>query len=223
MMRIHALEIGCGTGFVMEGLGQKFRKYRLSGADIHVAGMQYARRRLSEANFYQLDATHMPFHDEYEAIGMFDSLEHIQDDEGAMRGVHQALKPGGYFFVTVPQHPSLWSNEDVLGGHKRRYTRGEPLKKLRNSGFQVVSCTSFVTSLLPLLFLSRILGRSRAVSEEDFFQISEKQLYPGPVINALASYAMALDSILIKMGCSLPAGGSLLAVGRRDEDKPGRE
>src|SRR5271166_245776 len=132
------LEVGCGTGFVLEGRSKSFPRYQLMGADIHVEGMRFARNRLPLVEFCQVDATDMPFQNEFDAVGMFDSLEHIQNDEGAIQQVYRALKNGGYFLLTVPQHPSLWSPEDEANGHKRRYTRSDLNEKLNAQGFKVL-------------------------------------------------------------------------------------
>ena len=55
--------------------------------------------------------------------GLFDVLEHIPDDAGSLGGVHRLLAPGGgRLYLTVPAYPWLWSPEDELSGHCRRYT-----------------------------------------------------------------------------------------------------
>jgi SAM-dependent methyltransferase len=209
------IEIGCGTGFVLEGLSKRFPRYQLMGADIHIEGLRFARNRLPLVEFCQVDATDMPFRNEFDAVGMFDSLEHIPDDEEAIQQVYQALKKGGYFLLTVPQHPSLWSPEDEANGHKRRYTRSCLHEKLSAQGFKTIHLTSFVSSLFPILWLSRFLqnyrkkDRSRSLTEEI------KRLSPAPTVNTACKLLMNLDFMLIKAGLQIPFGGSLLALAQR--------
>jgi SAM-dependent methyltransferase len=50
-------------------------------------------------------------------------LEHIEDDVGALRSLHECLKPGGRLLLLVPAHPSLYGPMDRMAGHHRRYTR----------------------------------------------------------------------------------------------------
>ena len=55
------LEIGCGTGYVLKGLEDKFINYQLVGSEIHIEGIKFAKERLQKVEFIQLDATKMPF------------------------------------------------------------------------------------------------------------------------------------------------------------------
>lgn len=50
------------------------------------------------------------------AAGLFDVLEHIEDDRGVLRRLASLVRPGGRLYVTVPAYQWLWSGEDVLGG-----------------------------------------------------------------------------------------------------------
>lgn len=52
------LKIGCGTGYVLSGLNYA-ADFELSGSDIHVEGLKYAKERVPEAEFIQMDATEM--------------------------------------------------------------------------------------------------------------------------------------------------------------------
>src|ERR1044072_2835484 len=83
------MEIGCGNGFILKGLSQ-FKNYHLSGADIHIEGLKYSRERLPGVEFIQVDATRLPFEGEFDAIGAFDVIEHIDDDVAVIRNVHKA-------------------------------------------------------------------------------------------------------------------------------------
>src|SRR5688572_3870646 len=72
-------EIGCGTGFVLKGL-TSLSNLSLSGSEIHVTGLKYAKKRLPHVELFQADATDLPFKNKYDAIGAFDVLEHITED-----------------------------------------------------------------------------------------------------------------------------------------------
>ncbi|CAM5188564.1 hypothetical protein CDEF62S_04707 [Castellaniella defragrans] len=72
------LEVGCGTGFVLSGLTATKRDIRLSGSEIFLAGLPFAKARLPDADLMQMDARSIPFDQEFDAIGAFDVLEHIQ-------------------------------------------------------------------------------------------------------------------------------------------------
>ena len=59
-----------------------------------------------------------------DAVGLFDVVEHIRDEVGFLRTVRQTLCHGGRLYLTVPAFRALWSSEDDLVGHHRRYTLG---------------------------------------------------------------------------------------------------
>lgn len=210
------LDIGCGIGGMVGGL-QSLGGLNLTGSEIYLSGLKYARSRLPDATFIQLDATKIPFTDAFDIIGAFDVLEHIDDDERVMASVRDALRPGGWFLITVPQYPWMWSHLDDIVHHKRRYTRRELRRKLRTAGFEILRTTSFVSLLFPPMVLSRFLSRTRERSADTTKEFESEVNLPGP-LNAAFDVMMRVDEALIAMGLSLPMGGSLLAVAR----KPGR-
>ena len=119
---LEVLEIGCGIGGVIGSLRQ-IPNLRLTGSEIYIQGLRYARAKMPDVEFIQLDATDIPFRDRFDVVGAFDVLEHIEDDELVMRQVCASLQPGGLFIVTVPQYQWMWSTLDQLVHHKRRYSR----------------------------------------------------------------------------------------------------
>ena len=207
------LEIGCGIGGVLREL-ERIPNLRLTGSEIYLAGLRYARIALPGINFIQLDATAMPFRDEFDVVGAFDVLEHISEDELVMRGVHQALKPHGLFVVTVPQYQWMWSSLDEIVKHKRRYDRSELVGKLERAGFDVQYLTSFVTMLFPMMLAARLRGRHRAPAVDTKAAFTAEVSLPRP-INWAFDKIMRVDEAALRLGATLPFGGSLLAVARR--------
>jgi SAM-dependent methyltransferase len=208
------LEIGCGIGGVLTEL-VTHPNLALTGSEMYLHGLRYARTRLPQIDFIQLDATTMAFSEAFDVIGAFDVLEHIDADETAMARVYDALAPGGLFLVTVPQYPSMWSRLDELVRHKRRYTRRELTGKLAGAGFELAYAGSFVFALFPLMRLSRLLPRRKKggkAEEADQFQ-AEVQ-FP-QVLNAIFDRVMRVDEAAVRAGVSLPFGGTLVAVARK--------
>jgi SAM-dependent methyltransferase len=205
------LEIGCGTGFVLAGIHAAQPAIQLAGSEIFSAGLAFAAARVPSAAFYQMDARNIPFRDEFDVVGAFDVLEHIDDDVAVIEQVAKALRPGGGFLATVPQHPALWSAQDVHAAHVRRYTARDLRRKVEAAGFEVVRLTSFVSLLLPMMFASRVrLGRSR--DRTDFDPIEE--LRQPRVLDRIFRGVMKIELGLTRRGVSFPAGGSLLLVAR---------
>lgn len=209
------LEMGCGTGFVLSGLRAAFPQAHLSGSDIFTEGLVFTARRVPGAFLFQMDARRIPFREEFNLIGAFDVLEHIEEDEAALAQMYQACKPGGGIVLTVPQHRWLWSRVDDFAHHKRRYTRTELIEKTARAGFRIEYATSFVSLLLPLMLASRGLKKSGADMDE---QMEAVGLKVSKLTNAVLGAIMQIERGLINLGLSFPFGGSLLLVARKPED-----
>src|SRR5262249_36541277 len=205
------LEVGCGTGFVLDGIRSGGLPFRVAGTDLFPAGLEVARRRLPGTPLLQLDARHMPFTGVFDVIAALDVLEHIDEDTLVLEQIVGALRPGGGLVLTVPQHPWLWSGADDVAHHERRYTRRELVSKVETAGMRIVRVTSFVSLLLPLLVLSRIRGR-----RGDAYEL-ERELALPPALDRAFERVLAAERRLIAAGLSFPAGGSLLLVARKPE------
>jgi 2-polyprenyl-3-methyl-5-hydroxy-6-metoxy-1,4-benzoquinol methylase len=159
-------DIGGGNGFVSYGL-------LASGLDVALvepdaAGARHARERgigtvvcstLEDAGFHP----HC-----FDAAGLFDVLEHIENDAALLDDLRRYLKPGGHLFATVPAYRWLWSNNDRFSGHFRRYSAGGIARRLRACGFQVRYATYFFQPLVVPIFLFRTLpglGRRSGVPD----------------------------------------------------------
>jgi len=214
------LEIGCGTGFVLSGIHATDPSLELSGSEIFSEGLAFAAARVPSAHFSQMDARHIPYRDEFDVIGAFDVLEHIDEDEAVLVEVGRALRRGGGFLATVPQHPSLWSLQDEHAHHVRRYTAASLRRKTEAAGFEVIRLTSFVSLLLPMLVAARMRTRGRR-TDVGFDAIDE--LRQPRAVNIALEAVMTLERSIIRHGLSFPAGGSLLLVARKRvgaEDRP---
>jgi len=206
------MEIGCGTGFVLQGIARCFPKISLVGSEIYPEGIVFAAERIGGGEFMQMDARQIPFVTEFDAVGAFDMIEHIEEDETVLQQVHQALKPAGLLLLTVPQHRWLWSPVDANACHVQRYPMRELHNKVALAGFTIVRSTSFVTSLLPFMLISRLLKRGKTEGLE-----VQAELRINPILNRIFEGFLRLELWLIRMGVSFPGGGSRLVVARKIE------
>ena len=85
------------------------------------------------------------------------------------------------------------------------------MEKLTRAGFKIVRITSFVSFVLPFMLLSRLKSQR---SKDDFDPSAELEI--GQHLNLALEKIMGFERSLIEAGVSFPAGGSLLAIARRD-------
>ncbi|MGN6612195.1 MAG: class I SAM-dependent methyltransferase [Angustibacter sp.] len=147
------------------------------------------------------DATALPVADaSLDLVVAFDVLEHLDDDDAAVREVRRVLRPGGRYLVAVPCDPRLWSAHDEAVGHVRRYTRATLSSLLVRGGFALGPMRSWNVLLRPVVSLRR-----RASTGSDLEALS-------PVVNlGLRSIITAERYLPVR---SLP-GVSLMVEARR--------
>lgn len=205
-------EIGCGSGYVLSGVGSSMPHLSLYGSDLSVAGLNFAKERVEKATLLQMDARNIPFTNEFDVIGAFDVLEHIEDDEQVLAQMFSAVRTGGGIVITVPQHKFLWGPMDEYSCHVRRYAADDLKRAVSNVGFRVIRCTSFVSALLPMMILSRLLFRGKIDEKGDL----PPGLKIGRPLNYIFEKIMSVEAKAVDMGVDMPAGGSLLLVASKD-------
>ena len=202
------LEIGCGTGFVLGGLVAAKPTISIVGADLYWEGLIHARQRIPSADLLQLDGRNIPFRDEFDVVGIFDVLEHLEEDGAILQEIYRTLKNKGGVIITVPQHIWLWSRRDVQACHLRRYKRKKLHEIIHSAGFRIAYTTSFISLLLPALFISRVSMKRSLGGCND--------LTLPPRIDNLMEKLCLIEHILIRRRVSLPFGGSLLCVAYKE-------
>jgi len=207
------LEIGGGTGAT-----SAFLKSQMGGnytvSEVSLEAILNAKRRYPSNNYVQLDARNIPYQDKFNIIGMFDVIEHLEEERQVMEEINKALKKSGYVLISVPQYSWLWSNHDELSGHKRRYTRKQLNDLLAISGFEVIKITSYLAAAFPLMLIARLFrGRKKVIQNNKFSEASGMEV--SSLVNKFLGILTNLDAFLIKLGLSLPFGGSLIVVGKK--------
>lgn len=204
------LEIGCGTGYVSSGIASAFPETLLHGSEIFTAGLAFAAARQPNINFMQMDARHIPFVDEFDAIGAFDVLEHIEEDEQVLMQMCEALKLRGVVLLTVPQHAWLWSPVDEYACHVRRYSAKELHAKIEGAGFEILRSTSFISTLLPAMWASRFTQKCSAKGVD-----ASAEARISPSLNRMFEIFLGAEVAMIRNGVNFPVGGSRLVVARK--------
>jgi len=217
------LDVGCGAANMTHHL----RHYgQVVGVDNNPRPLEIARQRGLEA--YLGRAGDLPFDDgEFDLVALLDTVEHVPDEAQVFEECHRVLRdpqaaegePGGKLLVTVPAFMSLWSHNDVINMHQRRYTAPELRGKLECHGFRVLRISYNNFFVFPLAAALILLRRGRAEPElasphidEDVYQV-EMEPTP-PALNAMLGAVGRLEAALLRH-VSLPVGTSIIAIAER--------
>lgn len=159
-------DIGGGNGCVSAFLISKGIDVTLIEPGIN--GANYAKRNRKIENVICASTNDLNCSLKIDSIGLFDVIEHIEDDIDFIRKIEALLKPGGYLYITVPSFIWLWSNSDVYAQHYRRYTIKTISLLLEN--FEIKYSSYFFQVLtLPIFLLRSIpyLLRLKTVENPD--------------------------------------------------------
>lgn len=210
------MEIGCGTGHLLKTLEQTSSKGQVIGLDLYWEGLAFAQKRTG-ASLIQGQAERMPFPEgQFDLIGMFDVLEHLENDEEILKSVQRMLKKGGKLILTVPAEKQLWSTTDLLARHQRRYEATELRQKLEKSGFSIDYLSECMRALHPFAKMRPAAPvLLEEMSEEEHRRSQEKfshELAIIPVLNEIALAVLSREVSQIRQYRTIHPGTSIIAI-----------
>jgi glycosyltransferase involved in cell wall biosynthesis len=164
------LELGAGIGNLTMHLARNRKLY--VATDVDTEHMGRLRRRFQERpNIAVLGcdlesaSDFAPLQDAgIDSVVCLNVLEHVADDEGAMRNICSVLEPGGRAVILVPCGPGLYGTLDEVLGHFRRYSEDELRSRLRSAGFEVECILRFNRITRPGWYLNGTVLRRKAFS-----------------------------------------------------------
>src|ERR1700742_2057474 len=127
------LEIGCGLGVLREML-ETATKWTVDAMDLNAGALFHSAPGRGRTALYNIHDRAPELAAKYDAVILFDVIEHIDDPVSFMSSALYHLKPGGYVFINVPALQSLYSKFDAAVGHCRRYNKGTLEAELAKAG-----------------------------------------------------------------------------------------
>ncbi len=98
----------------------------------------------------------------FDAAVLVNVLEHIEDDVGVLRDLHNLLRPGGAVCVFVPALPALFGSLDEVFDHVRRYRKAELADRVRAAGFEVARAAYMDSAgVIPWFVAGRLLRQRK--------------------------------------------------------------
>lgn len=208
-------DVGGGNGFVSLGLAR-------AGFDVVLVepgreGARNAKRRgLDRVVCATLEGARLA-EQSLPACGLFDVLEHIEDDLGFLRSMRRLLRPGGKLYATVPAYPWLWSKDDELAGHFRRYRLRSLVRLLERAGYEVEFSSYFFRFTPPAILLLRtlpsLLGLARNRISSEVVRRDHLALNRG--LGRLLRPLLTAELRQLSRNSAISFGGSCLVVARR--------
>ncbi len=203
---VEILDLGCGTGINFDIL-QNFGKVK--GVDISSEALNFCKKR-GITDVYKGDILNLKLpKSSFDAVTAFDILEHINDDERALKNIYNVLKPGGIAFVLSPAYQFLWSEHDEALHHKRRYMLSEMHRKMTRAGFKMRKRSYCITFLSAPIFVYRLLASFRSSKKPSTSYV----MLPG-WLNSIFAQLLRLEGKLLQ-GMNFPFGISILCIAEK--------
>jgi SAM-dependent methyltransferase len=220
---LRVLDVGCGAANMAHHLSHYGS---VVGVDNNERPLQVARERGMEVRLGTAD--HLPFDDEsFDLVAMLDTIEHVPAEDVAWDEVRRVLRspdaaggrPGGRVLVTVPAFMFLWSRNDEINMHQRRYSAPELRRKMEEHGFKLLRISYNNFFIFPvaagLILLRRGRSEPKLASphfDEDAYQVEMEPA--SPAVNALLGTLGKAEVGLMKLG-GLPLGTSIIAIAEK--------
>jgi SAM-dependent methyltransferase len=204
------MELGCSNGYVLAAI--ESTGWDVLGVDMHLHALRRAQTA-TEGEYLCALMENVDLSQRVEAVGLFDVIEHIDDDVSALEHAKRQLNPGGFLVVTVPGLGSLWSDFDRLLGHKRRYSVPVLKRKLEDIGMETIRIRYLFSYAVPLVWLQRKILRRKARGD-----VKEWNPYyrpPHPIVNKVLGACGIVESALAEKGWNPPFGTSVIALARK--------
>lgn len=198
------LDIGCGTGAMMEDLKTVFSD--VSGLDGSKDAIDFCHKRgIKSAQLFDFEKKLQIQDNRFDVVTCLDVLEHVEGDDAFLKELNRITKPGGLVVINVPAFGFLWSYWDVMLGHKRRYTKEKLSSDLEKANFKIIRCSYVFSFLLPTAILFRIIKNILKIQDKsDFVDVPK-------IVNKTLLMVCYIERFILKF-IDLPFGLSVIVV-----------
>lgn len=136
------LEIGSGMGTYSKKIINDFRGSKIVLSDIDEGYINDLKKnengdvsvlKINIENEQDFKNISIPVN----SVFALNVLEHVQNDEQALKNIYRKLSPGGRLVILVPAHKFLFNEIDKGVDHFRRYSKKDILEKVSRTGFRL--------------------------------------------------------------------------------------
>ena len=214
---LDVLDVGCGAGNMIHHLAQYGR---VRGIEVDARPVKIAQERGYDVRLGDATQT-IPFPDaSFDLVTALDVIEHVDADENIMREAFRVLRPNGALLITTPAFQWLWSHNDELNAHKRRYTANELRAKMERAGFKIERLSYNFFLVFPLaasmILLKNATGKQADLKshhfDDDAYQVDMEPV--SPMLNTILRGVGHVENGMLGV-MNLPFGTSLIALGKK--------
>jgi len=208
---LRVLEIGCGYGILRKML-EAATRWKIDAADLNTGALCHSTAGRGRTMLYNIHDRAPNLAASYDAIILFDVIEHIESPREFLSSTLYHLKPGGYVFINVPALQSLYSKFDAAVGHCRRYSKATLEAELARAGVRKVDDRYWGLTMLPVLALRKLwVSLSSDDAGKTATVVQRGVQPPNRLADAVLTGAMQFETHMIP---NAPIGTSLLYIGQ---------
>jgi SAM-dependent methyltransferase len=206
---MRVLDTGCGTGYGLAWMKERFRTGEVFGVDVSGdAAVCWKERGLD--TLAVASASKLPFgSDRFDLVTCFDVIYQFQSEQakGALCEMQRVLKPGGMLLIREPAYNWMRGAHDLAIGTQHRFTRKELCSQVRDAGFAIRRATYANTLLFGAAAAHRLMSRLGGRASSD--------VKPVPSwMNRTFEVALRMEARMLRK-ISFPFGLSVIVTGQK--------
>jgi SAM-dependent methyltransferase len=201
------LEIGCGHGQFLIQCDNELG-ILTDGCDLNLSALQKIEESKGRVFVYDILERHPSMLNNYRGVFLLDVLEHIEDAESFLKAAVEHIAEDGVLIINVPALMSLFSQYDVVAGHKRRYSKKSLKDLLTKCGVDITFMGYWGFSLLGVAVIRKFY-----LSFIPQNKVIEKGFKPG--YRGINGFFKALMKLEFFFSRNPSLGTSLIAIGKK--------
>ncbi len=172
------MEVGCSSGYLLKKISVEIPNALVIGSDILYAPLIKLAKKHPNIPILRFDLLECPLPDNsLDAVVLINVLEHIENDNLALKQIHRILKSGGVAIIEVPANPKLYDFYDEALLHFRRYRLVDLVSQLEQLNFKIVKKSHLGFFIYPMFwFVKQINIRLSHQSKEKKKHLVEKNI-----------------------------------------------
>lgn len=190
------LEIGSSSGYLLQEIKTSFPELALIGSDCISESLEKISKKKTDIPLLQFDLVNCPLPNNcVDVVIALNVLEHIQDDEPALKQIFRIIKPGGYAVIEVPANQELYDFYDEHLKHFRRYSLKDLCTLAIRAKFSIIRASHLGFFIYPGFRYLKLRNTQEKMRTDSQKQTDMKNMIQlgGSTINGLLFFLMRIE------------------------------